>query len=189
MQPGIEEQRRRLASVIAADPGRMRALAFVLDLDLPDCWIGGGFVRSAIWNDLHGRAAQFPDGDVDVIWFDAARTDPAIDREIEARLTQAAPELEWSVKNQTRMHLRNGDDAYADTQDAMRRWLETATAVAVRLGGTRIESIAPFGLDDLFALTIRPTPAFADSARSLDQRRERIARWQARWPKLVLADG
>jgi hypothetical protein len=86
------------------------------------------------------------------------------------------------------MHLRNGDRPYADTQDAMRRWLETATATAVRLSGARIEVIAPHGLADLFAMTVRPTPAFAGSTRSLDQRIERAKRWRKRWPKLVIAE-
>lgn len=186
MHPGIEDLHRQLASVIAVDAGRMHALAVVRDLCLPDCWIGGGFVRSAMWNHLHDRTPVFPDGDVDVIWFDAARADAAVDREIEARLSAAAPGLEWSVKNQARMHVRNGDLPYADTGTAVGRWLETATAVAVRLVESRVEILAPHGLGDLFALVIRPTPAFAGSVRALDQRIERAARWRARWPKLAI---
>jgi len=109
---------------------------------------------------------------------------------MEAQLKAVEPSVDWSVKNQARMHLRNGDEPYASTADAMSHWCETATAVAVRLadnGG--IEILAPFGLDDLFSLTVRPTPAFTGRKLPIFQERVREKRWLERWPRLVLADG
>jgi len=178
-----------LSSLISADAARVRLLERVKALDLPDCWIGAGFVRSAVWDHLHGRAPAAPDGDVDVIWFDRTRAASDIDRELEARLNGIEPSVGWSVKNQARMHLRNGDEPYTSTADAMSHWPETATAVAVRLTDSGIEILAPFGLDDLFSLTVRPTPAFSGKRLPILQERMREKRWLERWPRLVLASG
>ncbi|MCX4196517.1 nucleotidyltransferase family protein [Methylobacterium organophilum] len=99
----------QLRAVIAADPLRMRCLTLVRALALPDCWVAAGFVRSAVWDHLHRRGRSALPADIDVIWFDQARCDAAVDAEIEARLRRADASLEWSVKNQARMHLHNGD--------------------------------------------------------------------------------
>lgn len=165
----------------------MRALAEVAALELPDCWIGAGLVRSAVWDHLHGRPPAPSFDDIDVVWFDPARTDPAIDAAIEQRLRARAPTLIWSVKNQATMHGQNGDRPYLSTSDAIAHWPETATAVAVRLDGDVLDVAAPFGLDDLFAFVLRPTPAFGTEKRSIFDERIANKRWRDRWPNLLLA--
>jgi len=169
------------------DTARWSILATVRTLDLPDCWIGAGFVRNLVWNQLHARPASPPITDVDVIWFDTGRIDEKEDRRLERRLHRLHPGVEWSVKNQARMHVRNGDTAYRSATDAMRHWPETATAVAVRrTSDDRCEIAAPFGLDDLFGLRLVPTPHVA--ARKLQVFRERVARkrWLDLWPGLEI---
>ncbi|PLC63479.1 hypothetical protein B9P82_13400 [Citrobacter sp. L55] len=69
-------------------------------------------------------------------------------------------QIDWSVKNQARMHQRNGDYPYTSTRNALLHWPETATAIAVRLGKEGLDITAPYGLSDLFELRLRPTPAF-----------------------------
>ncbi len=188
MTADSDPRRQRIADLLAADPARMRVLADVAALGLPDCWIGGGFVRSPVWDHLSGRAPTFPDGDVDVLWFDRMRMEPELDAAYEAVLARRIPSLEWSVKNQARMHLRNGDRPYASTADAMRHWVETATAVAARFVGGRIEISAPLGFDDLFSLTVRPTPKFEGARIGEAAARLRHKRWLDRWPALRVAD-
>ena len=178
---------RLLTRLIRADAERMRLLALVRALDLPDCWIGAGFVRNAVWDHLHGRAPRVPDGDIDIIWFDPLRTGPATDEGIEHALRALDAAIDWSVKNQARMHAGNGDQRYASAEDAMRYWPETATAVAVRLdAGGLLEIAAPFGLDDLFAGVIRPTPGFVERKRAVFDARWQAKRWLVRWPRLRL---
>ena len=85
------------------------------------------------------------------------------------------------------MHLRNGDRPYTSATDAMRHWPETATAVAVRLGADdRIEVAAPFGLDDLFDLIVRPTARFQGEKRQAYLDRLRAKNWLATWPDLTI---
>jgi uncharacterized protein len=104
-----------LRLLLSRDPERSRALDVVRTLDLPDSRVGAGFVRSAVWDHLHGMPPSKPGGDVDVIWFDPQRADPGEDRELEQRLRELAPNINWSVKNQSRMHMRNDDDPYVSS--------------------------------------------------------------------------
>jgi len=136
----------------------VRLLGFVERLDVPDAWVGAGSIRDAVWDALCGLAPA-PSRDVDVVYFDPSAPCPAADAALEARLHALDPAVPWSVRNQARMHARNGHASYADTADAMRHWPETATAVAARTRAGRIELLAPHGLADLLGLVVRPGPA------------------------------
>ncbi|WP_156841779.1 nucleotidyltransferase family protein [Novosphingobium aquimarinum] len=179
----------RIIAILRSDPARWRLLEIVRELELPDSWIAAGFVRNAVWDHLHGRAPAPIDGDVDVIWFDAGSTDAALDRELERRLHTVAPGIDWSVKNQARMHVRNGDQPYTSASDAMRHWPETATAVAAKLEATGECRIAsPLGLDDLFDLRLRPTARFAREKHAIFAERVQSKAWLSKWPLLGCAE-
>jgi len=182
------ETAEEIAAFIERQRDMLRLLRSVDELKLPDCWIGAGFVRNAVWDALHGR---LPDcsmlNDVDVVFFDSVDSSAARDRAIEATLTARTPNIPWDVKNQARMHVRNDGPPYIDTADAIARWPETATAVAARLSQGRVELVAPHGVADLIGLIVRPTPAFG-SRRHEVARRVASKNWRARWPKLTVFD-
>ena len=172
----------RLRDILRGNDGRMTALRCLRTLRLPQGAIGAGFIRTAVWDHVTGRSAT-PVDDIDVIYFDPQDVSRGTESRIEAALTAALPGLPWSVRNQARMHKRNGDAPYASLEDALRHWLETPTCVAVRLtlNGT-LEIVAPFGLDDLFAMRIRPTPRGRERAADYRHRIEAKG-WAAQWPE------
>jgi hypothetical protein len=175
-------------STLRSDDVRWHLLGVVNALGLPDCWIAAGFVRNAVWDHLHERPASPLPSDVDVNWYDPSRIDPEEDRSHEAVLRTIAPAANWSVKNQARMHARNGDAPYDSASDAMRYWPETATAVAARrVGPEHLEIVAPFGLRDLLDLTLRPTPRFTGSKRIIFDDRVSSKAWLSHWPRLRIA--
>ena len=180
----------RIIMWLRDDGLRWRLLDIVRSLSLPDCWIAAGFVRNMVWDRLHQRPNSPIASDVDVIWHDPDRRDADTDRDIEALLRKAEPSINWSVKNQARMHLRNHDAPYESATDAMRHWPETATAVAARRCGlTGCVVSAPFGLQDLVGLRLRPTPRFAVEKRPIYTARIGEKGWTTRWPGLrVVAD-
>lgn len=163
----------------------MAALEAVQALDLPDGWIGAGFVRAPVWDALHGYDRPTPLDDIDVIYFDPRQDSVALDMYWERLLGLIAPGLPWSVHNQARMHERNGDAPYSDMADALRHWLETPTALAVRLGADGLELLAPFGIDDLINLRLYPTPAGRLKPEQFKQRLESKG-WLTRWPRINL---
>ena len=178
-----------IKALIRADEERLRILSLVHSLDLPDCWIAAGFVRSAVWDFLHGRSPLLPSADVDVIWFDPARSGKDIDAQLEEHLNRLDGSIEWSVKNQSRMHAGNGDPPYQSACDAMRFWPETATATAIRfVEGSDVDIAAPFGLDDLYRGLVRPTPRFQDEKRALFDARLQRKQWLAQWPLLRVVE-
>jgi hypothetical protein len=149
-----------ILAFVARQPDMMKILWTVEALDLPDCWVGAGFVRNVVWDVLHERPWSPSYSDVDVVYFDALcfRQEP----EIETQLRGASPATAWSVKNQATMHIGNGDQAYLDTADALRHWPETCTAIALRTRGLEMELLAPFGVCDLVSLVVKPTPSFVN---------------------------
>jgi uncharacterized protein len=176
-----EDRERVLRELIAADEWRMRVLRAVRALDLPDWAIGAGFVRSRVWDWLSGDTRATVPTDIDVLYYDAADLSPERETVLEVGLNAVLP-APWSVTNQARMHIDNGDPPYASTEDALRHWLETPTAVAVRLSAANhIGILAPWGLDDLFTMTVRPTPS---GRGKLGVYRRRIAgkQWSQIWP-------
>lgn len=176
-----------LRELIAGDAWRMRVLRTVRALELPDWGIGAGFVRSRVWDWLDGDVRTTMPTDIDVLYYDGDDLSPARETVLEALLNAALP-APWSLTNQARMHVDNGDPPYASTEDALRHWLETPTAVAVRLSaGDRIEILSPWGLDDLFTMTVRPTPSGRDK---LGVYRRRLAgkQWPRTWPAVRLLE-
>ncbi|WP_070885364.1 nucleotidyltransferase family protein [Pseudomonas argentinensis] len=178
-----------IQALMSADARRWEILQHVRDLRLPDCWVAAGFIRCAVWDHLHGHAPSPLPTDIDVIWFDPDNPLPERDFELEARLLNADNTLNWSVKNQARMHLRNGDRPYESATGAMAYWPDTATAVAVRLSASgEVEVAAPFGLDDLFDLVVRPAGRFRDEKRQLFLKRLYSKQWLTKWPGLTVLD-
>lgn len=179
-----------IQTLLLNDPVRWPLLALVRSLNLPDCWVGAGFVRNAVWDHLHGRAESPLTGDVDVLWFDPDRATPDEDHRVETILRTLHPAVEWSVKNQARMHTRNGNAPYRSATDAMRHWPETATAVAVRrTAQDTCEVSAPLGLEDLFNLILRPTPRFDVEKRDIYESRIASKHWLTTWPLLRCEKG
>ena len=179
-------QQKWLITHIASDPVRMQILRQVRALNAPDCWVAAGFVRSLVWDRLHQRSCSPLPDDIDVIWYDPEQTDARTDQSLQASLSAMDNEVKWSVKNQARMHARNGDAPYMSATDAMVYWPETATAVAVRLSAQdEIEIAAPFGLADLFALVVRPSPRFQQDKHAIFLGRIDSKQWKSKWPGLT----
>ncbi|PVE24591.1 hypothetical protein DC522_09620 [Microvirga sp. KLBC 81] len=178
-----------IARLLEAHADLHALLLHVESLDLPDGWIGAGFIRNAVWDVLHDRRidASRPN-DVDVVFLDPANTHEAHDVAIANKLRLLAPGIPWEVKNQARMHQRNRDAPYPSMFEAIACWPETATAIAARTVRGHVEIIAPHGIDDLVNLIVRPTPAFA---HKMDIYRARIQakNWAVRWPRLTLLTG
>lgn len=173
----------RLTEIVAATPILVDMLRAVEATGLPDAWIAAGTIRSAVWDTLHGRPVSTDWADVDVLFFDPADVSREREGAVEVRLGELLPGLPWEVRNQARMHLKTGRPPYRDTEDGLRNFAETPTAVGVRSREGHIEVIAPHGLDDLFAMVARPV--FTD-ATMIRFYRDRMAakNWPTRWPQV-----
>lgn len=169
---------------LTQDPMRMRALHLARELRLPDWCIAAGFVRNLVWDRLHGFDIPTPLDDIDLVYFDPQHLAREQDRQIEQTLAAVDPSLPWSVRNQARMHERNGDAPYQSTIDAMSYWVEQETAVGARLDSSgNIEIVSAFGLDGLLARRITPNRRKRNSAMEFSARLAR-KNWLWIWPDL-----
>ena len=100
-----------LQAILASDPARCGVLAMVRSPGLPDCWVGAGFIRNAVWDYLHDRSPCRHTGDVDVVWFCPERARPAEDKEVEAALPGSVGRLVGE---------KPGADAFAQRRRALR---------------------------------------------------------------------
>ena len=171
----------RLINLIKSDNFRLRLLEIVTSLNLPDCFIAAGFVRNLVWDYLHNYQGSALN-DVDVIYYNNSDVSEMICKKAGDMLRSKAPEVNWQIKNQALMHIRNNDRVYINSTDAMTFWPEKETAIGVQLdkNGSIIVS-APFGVESLFQGKITYNPK-RDKAIFLE--RVRNKQWLQKWPKL-----
>lgn len=159
----------------------------VRDLNLPECFIAAGYIRNMVWDRLHDYDDREKHTDIDVVYFDPEDISEQRDRFLENYLINQTGNNKWSVKNQVRMHVKNGDPPYQSTEEAIAHWPETVTAIGARLDdNNNIEVLAPYGLEDLFHMVVRKSPLFKDTRYFLDRIEKK--KWIMEWPKLKLID-
>lgn len=181
------QNEQNVLAVIESDSWMMDILKAAKSLNLPDWWICAGFVRTKIWDTLHGFDGRTPLGDIDVIYFDASDIDERTEKRLEERLHEMLPGLPWSVKNQARMHRINGNPPYESSIDAISKFPETATALGAKLDSQgKLLLTAPWGLKDVLAMRVKPTPSFLSNKGLMEIYRRRLAQkgWTAKWPQV-----
>lgn len=180
---GIE----KLTEWVREDSDTMRLLRAVRAKAPEGGYLAAGALRNLVWDLKHGYDTRTPLHDVDVVYYDENDLSPVSEQEAETRLRMCAPEMNWQVRNQARMHVRNGEPPYLSVARAMQGWPETATAIGARLTeDDRMEWICPWGIDDLLGLMLRPSPLCKD--RQAFRERVQAKGWKRQWPKLVLCE-
>ncbi len=145
-------------------------------------------------NHLTGRAPDYGIKDYDIAYFDSSdlsyEGEDAVIRRAAAAFDEPLRQM-VEVRNQARVHLwfeTKFGEPYTPLScaaEALERFTSATFAIGVRLEpDDRLHVEAPFGLADLFALTLRPNPrrktlSFARSCANVLRR----------WPELVVEDG
>ncbi|MGM0750795.1 MAG: nucleotidyltransferase family protein [Bacillota bacterium] len=176
-----------ILDLVKNDSWMIGILETVQTLHLPDWWICAGFVRTKVWDTLHGYSKKTALPDIDVVYFDASNTEEQFEKYLESKLKEKAPAEPWSVKNQARMHIKNGEAPYSSTIDAVSRFPETATSIALTMNENNdLILAAPWGIQDLLSLQIKPTPPFTgkEALASIYKKRVLEKDWNTKWPKV-----
>lgn len=177
--------KEKLIEIMLMNPSTLIDLESVKSLRMRNWYIAAGYVRNQVWNYLHKNQGALSFEDVDIIYFDLTDINEETDKKYEEQLRSINPDLNWSVKNQARMHFRNNHKPYTSVVDAMKRWPETATAVGITLTDRgEIDVIAPHGLEDLFNLKLRQSEYCNDQA--IFMKRIMDKKWQERWKRLKI---
>ena len=187
------KHRDELEAIVRGSGSLMDMLAAARDLDLPDWLVFSGSVYQKVLNHLTGRPGDYGLKDYDLGYFDPDTSWEAEDRVIRRAAAELPPPLDSlvEVRNQARVHLwfegRFGEP-YAPlsrSAEALGRFVSPTFAVGVRLEADgRLTVEAPFGLEDLFSLRLRPNPT-----RPPGDFRRKVAGVVARWPELKVDAG
>jgi len=185
----------RLREIVRATPTTWRVLQTVRDLDLPDWMIFSGAVYQPVWNALTGRDPTYGIKDYDVAYHDDSdlsyEAEDVVIRRVAAAFEPPLRDL-VEVRNQARVHLWfekkfGADEPYPpleDTAAALKRFVATAFCVGVRLEADDSLSVwAPFGLEDLFAMRLRPNPLRVKGAGGWART---TGSAKARWPEITI---
>jgi len=178
-----------LCAILRRSAPLMQVLETARSLELPDWMVFSGAVYQRALNHLTGRDIDYGIKDYDLGYFDASDVSYGAEDVVIRRVAAAfEPPLKdlVEVRNQARVHLwfegKFGEPypPLACTGEALERFVSPFYAVGVRLeADDSLTVAAPFGLDDLFALRLRPNPrrptgGFARTAASA----------KARWPEI-----
>jgi len=190
-RPESRDQAKRFEAIVRADPDLMRLLVSLRTIELPQWRLVAGCLYQTVWNALTGRPRGTGIKDYDVIYHDGSdlswEAEDAVIRRVAAATHDCVGPVE--VRNQARVHLwfpeRFGTEypQLTSADEALRNYSSIAHAVGVRLEpDDRLDILAPFGLDDVFAMRMRHNRAL-NNAATHDAKAERI---RAIWPEVVV---
>ncbi len=181
----------RLATIIRADPDLMALLECLRDIALPQWRLVSGCLYQTVWNVLTEQPRGTGIQDLDVIYFDDSDLSWEGEDAVIKRVTSAMSGP-LQVRNQARVHLwyeQHFGAPYAplrSADEALSRYPVTIQAIGVRLEhDDRLDIVAPFGLDDVFAMVMRPNPSFPHHTTF----EAKAARARAVWPEVTVMDG
>lgn len=185
----------RLREIVRATPTTWEVLRTVRALDLPDWMIFSGAIYQPVWNALTGRDPDYGIRDYDVAYHDDSdlsyEAEDVVIKRVAAAFEPPLRDL-VEVRNQARVHLWfadkfGADEPYPPLEDsaaALKRFVATAFCVGVRLeDDDSLRVWAPFGLEDLFALRLRPNPLRVKGAGGWDRT---TGSAKARWPEIAI---
>jgi hypothetical protein len=179
---------RDLIDIVGRNPALVALLEALPGLGLPNCYLAAGAIAQTVWNAALGRDVSSGIRDIDLIYFD---TDLSESRELENREKVCVLfrdiDIPIDVKNEARVHLwyrrKFGYDIspYQSVEEAIASFPTTATSVGISKHGGDFSICAPFGLDDLLGLIVRPNPR--QITREIYE--AKVARWRRSWPELT----
>lgn len=183
----LQSQLDYLKATLAKSQLISHVLQLAPQLALPNWYLGAGAVCQTVWNDLHGFPLEQGIKDCDLVYFDADTSAAAQDRVIEkGRALFAGLPVEVEMTNEARVHLWYQEAfgkeiaPYTSTEDAINSWPTTASSVGVRYEGQKFVVYAPYGLNDMMGLIIRPNMGLI----TREVYEQKAQRWQQAWPRL-----
>lgn len=153
-------------------------------------YLAGGSVAQTVWNRLEQKPPNYGILDYDIVYFHDDTSYEAEDAVID-RIKELLPGISVDVKNQARVHLwfhkKFGSKIgpFASIGNAIYHYGSFAQTIAVRIDSNNdynLEVIAPFGLNDIFTMTMRSNPETNIPLQCLEAK---AAEFQSKWPIII----
>ncbi|MCP3029335.1 nucleotidyltransferase family protein [Halobacillus sp. A5] len=151
-------------------------------------YIGAGCITQSVWNYLSSYPQGYGIGDIDIVYHDKTDLSGREESLIEGHLRQQLNYLPFSidVTNEARVHLWYEDkfhkpvNPYQTVEEAINTWPSTASSIGIKKQNGRYLVYAPYGVDDLFHMIVRPNKKIVTK----EVYEQKALKWKKRWPKL-----
>ena len=186
----LARQVNALETIVSSNPVASVLVERLPELGLPSWYLGAGAVAHTVWNHLHSFPPAHAINDYDVVYFDPDDLTESREADIQAQITSLLGEHRAKVDatNEARVHVwyerrfARPLTPYRSVEHAIATWPTTATSVGVRRQGRHVAVCAPFGLADLFSMTVRANTTLIDRAVY----ESKATRWRNVWPQLTV---
>lgn len=156
---------------------------------LDNYYVAAGAINQTVFNYYHNNGMNYLIDDYDIVYYDEDLSYEKEDKIIkEINLLCKDLNVSLDIKNQARVHLwfKNkfgySIEPNKSVEDAISKWGSTVTCIGVRLKNNELTIFAPYGLNDLFSLIIRPNKEnFIKKGYE-----EKTRKWKQNWPKLTI---
>lgn len=150
-------------------------------------YLGAGCLCQSVWNWLSGRKITEGIKDYDLVYYDAGDISRGSEAEEQERVkNKFSLPVEIEVVNEARVHLWFEEDfgkkidQLKSCEDAINQWPTTATSVGINKIGSKYNVYAPYGLNDLFGMVVRPNkPSVIKWVYE-----KKVEKWTKIWPNL-----
>ena len=184
----LDEQLKIFKRIIYKNKKLVFLLKLIDDLDIANCYVGAGCINQTIFNYYHGYDIDYGINDYDIVYYDNDLSYEGEDKIIKMITSKVNDDIKLDIKNQARVHLWYYDKygikrkPYVSVEDAIGSWGATITCVGVRIKDGRFYVYAPYGLNDIFNMVIRPVKYNSNKVFY----EERCNKWKNKWYKLKI---
>ena len=159
----LNEQLKDLEEILFKNETLKEVLKRLEKSNLKNYYVGAGCINQTVFNYLHGFRIDANINDYDIVYYDedtSYEKEDIVIKYVEDLLNDLNIKLD--IKNEARVHLwynkkyNDNRKPYVSLEDAIARWVKTITCIGVRLEDGNLIVDAPYGLNDLFNMIIRP---------------------------------
>ena len=155
--------------------------------DFKNYYLAAGCINQTIFNYYHNYDLDYGIGDYDIVYYDedtSYEKEDIIIKDLKERLKYL--DLKFDIKNEKRVHIwynekyKTNRKEYESVEDAISKWGTTITCLGVRMENNKLIVCAPYGLNDLFNLILRPVKI--DFAK--EDYEKKVNKWTSKWKLL-----
>ena len=185
----LNEQLKDLEEILFKNETLKEVLKRLEKSNLKNYYVGAGCINQTVFNYLHGLRIDANINDYDIVYYDedtSYEKEDIVIKYVEELLSDLNIKLD--VKNEARVHIWYNEKynenrmPYTSVEDAVSRWETTITCIGVRLENNNLIVDAPYGLNDLFNMVIRPVKTDFTEADYI----KKVNKWKKKWPKLTI---
>lgn len=183
----LSEQIDILETILFENKKLKTVLTILSQSNLKNYYVAAGCVNQTVFNYYHNNDMDFGIEDFDIVYFDedlSYEKEDAVIKYVTNLLKDI--DIKFDIKNEARVHLWYGEkygkniEPYTSVENAISSWGTSITCIGVRLEEDKLIVCAPYGLSDLFNMTIRPIK------KQFTKERYQIktSKWKNKWPQL-----